>query len=350
MRNAQVMKAELGARLSLLAAEGAFSGVASVVLAGRVLYECACGLTDRSRGLPNTPDTQFALASGAKGFTALGILSLVADGLLELDAAVHRVLPEAAELVEREVTVRQLLAHTSGMGDYLDEHTLTDVEDYQLPVPAQQLACPLDFLPLLRGQPAKFRAGAGFSYCNSGYVLLARISEVVSGCSYHELVAERVCKPAGLRQTAFLRLDQLPRSAAVGYTSRPAADDVPWRSNEQSVPVCGGGDGGIYSTLQDLARLWSALHAGRIVPPALVSEALRTQHSVPGQRPYGLGFWLTSEPGGAYLEGSDPGISFRSRFEPRRGLSYTVLSNTTRGAWPLVRELEAATERGNVAR
>jgi CubicO group peptidase (beta-lactamase class C family) len=108
--------------------------------------------------------------------------------------------------------------------------------------------------------------------------------------------------------------------------------------------VCGGGGGGIYSTLADLARLWSALHAGRIVPPALVSEALRSQHSVPGQRPYGLGFWLTSAPPGAYLEGSDPGISFRSRFEPGKQLLYSVLSNTTRGAWPLVRELDAMLE------
>jgi hypothetical protein len=86
---------------------------------------------------------------------------------------------------------------------------------------------------------------------------------------------------------------------------------------------------------------WRALHAGRIVPAELLGEALRSQHGLAGQRPYGLGFWLWAEPGAAYLEGSDAGISFRSRHEPAAGLLYTVLSNTTSGAWPLVRELDA---------
>lgn len=333
------MVADLGARLDPLVAAG-FSGVVSVALAGQVLYQRANGLAERDRQLPNTLATQFALASGTKGFTALALLALVAEGIVELDAPVHVLLPEAAELMVREVTVRQLLAHTSGMGDYLDESELTDIEAYVLPLPAQQLACPVDFWPLLRGRAPKFAPGTGFSYCNSGYVVLARLLEQLSGRSYHELVQERVCAPAGMRRTAFLRLDHLPSSAARGYLPSKG-----WCSNEQTVPVCGGGDGGLYSTLEDLARFWSALHAGQIVPQALLGEALRAQHDVAGQRPYGLGFWLDAGPRAAYLEGSDAGISFRSRFQPATGQLYTVLSNTTRGAWPLVRELEALLSR-----
>lgn len=167
-------------------------------------------------------------------------------------------------------------------------------------------------------------------------MVLARVLERVSGQGYHELVARRVCEPAGMRNTAFLRLDQLPSSAARGYLPGKG-----WRSNEQTVPVCGGGDGGLYSTLDDLERFWRALHAEQLVPAALLSEALRSQHGVPGQRPYGLGFWLSPSGGSAYLEGADAGISFRSRCAPATGLLYSVLSNTTRGAWPLVRELDA---------
>jgi CubicO group peptidase (beta-lactamase class C family) len=329
------MHDDLGSRLDRCVQASGFSGAVGVILQGAAPYRRASGLSDRERGVPNTLQTQFALASGTKGFTALALLALVADGTLALDAPVCSVLPEAAELLAPEATLRQLLSHTSGMGDYLDENELGSIEDYEPPLPAQQLTCPADFWPLLRGRAPKFPPGAGFSYCNSAYVLLARLLERASARPYHELVEQRVCRPAGMRQSAFLRLDQLPRNAARGYLPGKG-----WRSNDQNVPACGGGDGGLYSTLEDLECFWRALHAGRIVPAELVSEALRPQHGMAGQRPYGLGFWLTSMPRAAYLEGSDAGISFRSRYEPSTGLLYTVLSNTTHGAWPLVRELD----------
>ena len=105
----------------------------------------------------------------------------------------------------------------------------------------------------------------------------------------------------------------------------------------------GGGDGGAYSTAGDIALFWKGLFAGRIVPLATLTEMLRPQHDVaPTSHAYGLGFWLTKGREGIFLEGSDPGISFRSTFEPPTGLLYTVLSNTTSGAWPLVKEFEAS--------
>jgi hypothetical protein len=91
-----------------------------------------------------------------------------------------------------------------------------------------------------------------------------------------------------------------------------------------------------------MARLWRALFAGQIVPLATVTEIVRPQHPVaPNSHGYGLGFWLTNDGEAVFLEGSDPGISFRSTFKPSTGLFYSVLSNTTSGAWPVVKELEA---------
>jgi CubicO group peptidase (beta-lactamase class C family) len=168
-------------------------------------------------------------------------------------------------------------------------------------------------------------------------VVLALLIEAVSARSYYEVVQERVCAPSGLRDTAFLRVDQLPASAAIGYLPTRG-----WRSNEHLVPARGGGDGGAYTSAADLTRLWQALHAGQIVPRALLAEMLRPQQppSTPA-RGYGLGFWLVPGLGAAFIEGSDAGISFRSWSEPVTGLRWSVLSNTTRGAWPIVKELEA---------
>ncbi|MEO8178790.1 MAG: serine hydrolase domain-containing protein [Deltaproteobacteria bacterium] len=329
--------AALSSQLDRTIEETSFSGVVQVAHAGRILYARAAGFAERAQRVPNTLDTQFAIASGTKALTALALMSLIAEGRLALDTEVHGVLGQQHELVARAVTVRQLLAHTSGMGDYLDESAITDIEDYMLEVPVERLACPADFVPLLAGRPTQFLPGTKFAYCNSGYVLLALLIEVVSGRSYYDVVQERVCAPAGMQATSFLRLDELPGSAAIGYLPKRG-----WRSNHLHVPVRGAGDGGAYSTAGDVARLWTALFAGRIVPSALVQEMIRPQHdSGPAARRYGLGFWLTSARAAVQLEGSDAGISFRSSFEPTTGLLYSVLSNTTSGAWPVVRQLEA---------
>jgi CubicO group peptidase (beta-lactamase class C family) len=284
-----------------------------------------------------TPTTRFGIASGTKGFTALTIMSLVTDGSLALDASVEQLLGDRLGLITTGVTVGQLLSHTSGIGDYLDESALGDIEDYVMPVPVHQLAKTTDYLVVLRNHPAKFAPGERFEYCNSGFVILALIAEVVSGSSFYELVAERVLKPAGMTATEFLRSDQLPGSAAIGYLPTDGA----WRTNHLHLPVRGSGDGGAYSTVGDFAAFWPALFAGRIVARALVDEMIRPHHDIPSRSMrYGLGFWIRADRATVMLEGSDPGVSFRSAYDPGTELLYTVMSNTTRGAWPPVKVLD----------
>jgi CubicO group peptidase (beta-lactamase class C family) len=155
----------------------------------------------------------------------------------------------------------------------------------------------------------------------------------VSDVPFHDLVRRRVCEPAGMADTEFLRSDELPGRAAVGYLSPAGA-----RTNVFHLPVRGSGDGGIYSTLADVSALWRALFAGRIVTPDSVREALRARSNA-GSRRYGLGFWLEASSEAVMLEGSDAGVSFRTVHDPRTGCTYTVVSNTTDGAWPIARYL-----------
>ena len=323
--------------LDQIADETDFSGVVQVARDGDVLYEHARGLADRAHGIANTIETQFAIASGTKGFTALAVMSLVADGALKLDTSVREILGNQLELIDPAVTVGHLLAHTSGIGDYLDEGAAGDISDYALAVPVHQLAHPNDYLAVLRGHPTKFAAGERFEYCNGGYVILAIVAEAASGTSYYDLVAERVCAPAGMTATAFLRSDQLPGSAAIGYL--PGDDG--WRTNWLHLPVRGAGDGGAYSTLADIAAFWSALFAGTILPRPIVDDVVRVHHDVPSEdKRYGLGFWLRADRDTVMLEGFDAGVSFRSAYDPTSSLLYTVISNTSSGAWPLVKVLD----------
>jgi CubicO group peptidase (beta-lactamase class C family) len=326
---------DLVRNLDALAAETSFSGVVRIDEGDRVAFEHAYGLANRSANVPNTVDTRFGTASGTKGLTALTIASLVDEGSLSLATPARTVLGADLALIPDEVTVEDLLAHRSGIGDYLDEEQGLDFREYLMPVPVHELATSEQYVVALDGLPAKFPPGERFAYCNSGYVVLALIAERVSGVSFHELVATRVCEPAGLVDTAFLRSDELPERTAVGYL-----DAHGWRTNVFHLPVRGSGDGGIYTTASDVARLWRALFAGEIITSALVAELVRPRSTTESSLPaYGLGFWLDPDAGVVALVGSDAGVSFTTLHVQDRGLTATVISNTTEGAWPLARML-----------
>ncbi len=314
---------------SIAEGEG-FSGAVRVDRGDQVELAAAYGLADRPHEVPNTVDTQFAVASGTKGLTALAVAGLVEDGSLDLSTTARSVLGSDLPLIRNDVTVEHLLAHRSGIGDYVDEEGDLDPSDHVIPVPVHELAATEQYLVVLEGHPTKFAPGERFSYCNGGYVVLALIAERTSGVSFHELVHRRVCEPAGMTDSDFLRSDELPGRAAIGYLTADGGS----RTNVFHLPVRGSGDGGIYSTVADISSFWRALFAGRIAPPARVAEMTCPRSEVPGaSRRYGLGFWLDESSDGVMLEGQDAGVSFRSVHHPDRKLTHTVISNTSDGAW-----------------
>jgi len=299
-----------------------FSGVVSVRHGEVVDLEQAFGLAVRPYAVPVRQDTQFAIASGTKGFTATVIVSLVATGSLALSTRARSLLVSDLPLVADEVTIEHLLTHTSGIGDYCDE----DLDPIPPPsVPHGELTSTAAYLPALDGCPAKFAPGTRFCYCNGGYVLLALLAERVTATPFESLVRALVTEPAGMSDTAFLRADDLPTRAAVGYL-----DDG--RTNVFAVPAVGSGDGGIFTTAADVHRFWTALIGGRLVPDRFV-ETMTT----PTSERYGMGLWL--DPPLLELHGADNGVSFRTYHDPPSGATATVLCNTGSGAWPVARHL-----------
>jgi CubicO group peptidase (beta-lactamase class C family) len=314
-----------------------FAGVVSVDRDGDIAFVKAYGLADRPSRTPNAVDTRFPIASGTKGLTALTVVSLIEQGELRLSTTARSVLGADLPLIGDDVTVELLLAHRSGIGDYLDEEANHPITDYLLTVPVHQLLTTEQYLAVLDGHPAKFAAGERFSYCNSGYVVLALIAERVSGVPFHELVRQRVCLPAGMRDTAFLRSDELPERTAVGYLPIGGVS----RTNVFHLPIRGSGDGGIYSTAADISSFWRSLFAGRIVSRRWVEEMVRPRSEVPSESMrYGLGFWLHRSSDLVMLEGYDAGVSFRSVHDSQSKVTHTVISNSSDGAWPVTRRLD----------
>ncbi len=308
-----------------------FSGVVSARRGDEVLGEWAVGLADRTWSVPNSPDTRFGLASGAKTFTALTVLSLVGEGTLSLDTPARAFLRGDLPLIADDVTIDHLLTHRSGIGDYLDEEI-----DALAPmtVPVQQLDSTPAYLAVLDGFPTKFRAGERFSYCNGGFVVLALIAERASGTPFPELVRRRVFAPAGMTASGFPRSDALPPSTATGYK-----DDG--RTNVFELPVQGSGDGGAHSTVADLHRFWLALRGGRVLPPELAELAIEPVTSDAGDgMGYGRGIWLDGED--LLLSGGDHGVTASSRHDPHTGVTVTGLANIEVPTFARVKALMAS--------
>lgn len=320
-----------------IAAETVFSGVVRVERGGVVEDERAFGLADRAHGIAMTPLTRIGVASGAKTFTALTVLALVERCDLTLDTTARSLLRHDLPLVDDGVTVLHLLSHRSGIGDYLDESELDDKNAYVMPIPVHRMSTPDEYLVALDAHPQVSPPGEQFAYNNAGFVVLAALAERAAGVPYHRLVDELVVEPAGLTHTAFLRSDELPGDAAIGYLH---ADGL--RTNLLHLPVRGVGDGGIFTTAADVSRLWQALFGGGILAPETVALMIEPHspdtHSSAGHR-YGLGCWLPADEGLVEMEGMDAGASFRSVHRPADGHTVTVLSNTTEGAWPIVSAL-----------
>ncbi len=313
----------------------AMSGVVSIDVDGTVLFARAYGLADRAHGVPLTVDTRFGMASASKSFTALAVMALVEDGSLQLDTPVRGILDGDLPTIDDGVTVEHLLSHTSGIGDYLDEEADWEVDDYILTVPVHELAETEAFVRAVAGHAQKTAPGERFAYNNGGYIVLALVAERVSGVGFHELVGERVFAPAGLKGTGFLRLDELPGDAAIGYLYE---EPESLRSNVLHLPVRGNGDGGAFTTAPDLSRFWRALADGKVLPAPTVAELWKPRRTVESEGlRYGLGFWLDLDGPGIVLEGYDAGVSIRSRFDPETRTTVTIVANSSEGAWGVIR-------------
>jgi CubicO group peptidase (beta-lactamase class C family) len=282
-----------------------------VVRDGRALVHKGYGLADVDARVPVTPATNFRLASVSKQFTATAILLLEHDGRLHLDDRVQRWLPA---LPQSDITLRQLLTHTSGLLDY---------EDLMDPADTRQVHDG-DVLALLSSQSKTyFPPGTAYRYSNSGYALLALIVERASGRRYADFLRERIFQPLGMRDTvAYENGVSTVAHRAFGHSDAHGQ----WLRTDQSTTSAVLGDGGIYSSIQDLQRWDAALYDDRLLPQATWKQAFTpyTDTDDPTVR-YGFGWRIT----GDTLWHSGETVGFRNVIvrEPSKKLTVVVLTN-----------------------
>lgn len=307
-----------------MAASCGFSGViARSDLSGRLLEVEAFGARHRADDLPNTAQTRFGIASGTKAFTALTVATLVEERQLTLDARVGSFGPEFGGWIDPDATIDQLLNHMSGCFDYFDT-VVPDEVGYRLPVSAEELDEPSAYLALCTGPP-KAAPGETVEYANGGYVALALIIERVTGVAYADAVTDLVLQRAGMGRSGFFRSDDLPPNTAVGYLDNG-------RSNVFRLPVRGGGDGGMYSTVEDIASFWTALLDSRLLHD-FTEQWLQPVATWRAGLQIGRGFLHRA--GRIFLDGWDLGVGFMSVVHRDHGEVRTLLSNAPATALPV---------------
>jgi CubicO group peptidase (beta-lactamase class C family) len=316
---------ELIHRIEQATSEIEFSGVVSIFKDDSTVFSKAFGYRDIKNWLPNTTSTIFGIASGTKVFTALAIGVLVDHGLISLDTTIREIDQEYMSFVDEHATIQHLLTHTSGIYDYYDEEIEQDYDYFSVEIPWCELETPSDYYPLFKGKAMKFRPGERYSYSNGGYVFLGMLIEKLTGMLYRDFVREHVLQAANMHKSGFYAFNDLPENTANGYLENRRTTNI------YQLPLRGGGDGGMYTTTDDLRVFWDSLFSNRILSAELTETYLSTHYTFSNTNGYGCGIYKRLDGSMFWIEGGDAGVGFDSSYLPHEKLAINIFSNVTNG-------------------
>jgi len=310
-------------------------GLAVLVrLNGKTVFKRGYGSRDLRAGTPINARSNFRLASCSKQFTAMAVLLLVHDGKLRLDETLADVFPEFPAY-GRAITLRNLLNHTSGLAAYEDLMDKTYAGKSWQEIPQISDAGVLELMEKQTG--TKFPPGTAWEYSNSGYCVLAKVVEKASGLGFADFLRRRIFVPLKMHDTlAYEYGKNQVKARAYGHTQ----DAGTWLETDQSPTSATLGDGGVYSSLDDLRKWDDALRRHTLLSEAAMRPAL-TPVALPqdfhssseggGPVKYGFGWFLDPYRGHARMWHSGESIGFRTVIErfTSDGLTIIVLANRT---------------------
>ena len=256
---------------------GEFSGVVLVAEKGRIIYEKAFGFADREWMIPNTTDTKFRIASLSKPFTALMVLKLAEEGMIDLYKPITAYIPDYKGTLGDSITIHQLMNHTSGIITSLDP----DEENIQ-----ERLYHSLrEMTAFAESADLYFKPGKGFRYSNISYNILAYIIEKVTGKKYSDVLKEMITIPAGLSGTSQADNYCIEYHLARGYEYKLLNGFQNASAFDASYTT---GPGGLISTARDLYLFDRALYTELLISDSTRKRIFTSQSS--GN--YGYGWFI----------------------------------------------------------
>lgn len=231
-----------------------FSGVCLVKQGDIIIFNEAYGLAHKGFNIPNRLDTMFDTASITKIFTATAILQLIEKGMLSFEDKITDIIDLKGTEIPTDVTVYNLLTHTSGIADDAEEEAGEKYSALFKDKPNYAIRNTEDFLPNFVYKKPNFKAGTDVRYNNCAFVLLGLAIEKITKKDYRTYVEANIFKPLGMKNTKFCAMDEVNINAAEGYYGCYDEKDnlVQWKKNIYSYPPIGSPDGGVLSTVKDL--------------------------------------------------------------------------------------------------
>ena len=303
---------DIAGLMSALHERGQFNGEVIVAQNGQVIYRNALGEANFETGVELTPDTPCDIGSVTKQFTAMAIMRLKERGQLGYDDPVSKYIPEFSHSTHfSKITLRHLLTHCSGIPDYGD----LAIDDSSLDQ-KQLLAL------LLKKENALSDPGQKYRYSNPGYALLAIVVQRVSGQKFGAFLENQIFTPVGMSNTfVFDNPAKKTARAAVGYNQFGQKDD--------GGPTAIGGDGGIYSTVDDLFKWDQALYTDKLASQANLEQAFTAGRVRHGRSTYGFGWNVGHHGKYVWHQGNHAG--FRAFIGRRLADRTTVILLTNKG-------------------
>ena len=246
--------AEIDQIITTLDKNGQFSGALLIAMKGEIIYKNAVGYADLMDSIPNTCDTKFRIASFTKPITAMLILQLVEEGKLKLDGKLTDYLPEFPKGKEENITIHQLLTHTAGITGESRIANLIDIE--------KEYYSRERLLNCIAEKELVYEPGKGREYSNFGYALLGLVIEEVSGKSYNAVLQEKICQPAGMKNTLEDVTAQPIENRAIGYNYNYFTGLEEASFLDMSFCL---GAGQLLSTVEDLYLFDKALYSDKLL-------------------------------------------------------------------------------------
>ncbi len=306
----------LDAHLEATCATGAPGGALLVSVAGEVIYERGIGIADLTTGEAITPNTTFRLASVSKQFTAMAVQLLEQEGQLAYDVTLQQYFPEFLAGIGKQVTLRHLLCHTSGLLDY--EEFVEERPDWQI--------SDEEVLAIAASQATTYFApGTTYRYSNTGYVLLALVVEQVAGIAYADFLRQRIFEPLGMDDSMLYQKGKAIPKRAMGYARDEAGAII---LADQSTCTATKGDGCIYTSVRDYLRWHQALRSKPGMTPALEQVCTSIEGYPEGY--YGMGWFCARRSSGElemYHTGNTSGFSNLVIRIPEKDVLITCFTN-----------------------
>lgn len=266
---------------------GNFSGGVLVYKNGKVIYKQTMGYANHPWKIKNTTDTKFTLCSVSKQFTAMAILRLVNAGKLRLHDKISKYLPNYPAGKGNKITVHHLLSHSSGVPHYSG---LKDVGTNFDAYAKRSFEKTSELVKLIGQMKLVFEPGSKATYSSFGYILLAAITENITGKPFHEVIQQTICQPLGMVNTGFAKHKTILSKYASPY-NRPKYNDnqatyynAQFRDKSNLFST-----GGIYSTINDFGKWVDGLLNHKLLPAKLQQKAFSAQK---GEFGYG---WIIDE-------------------------------------------------------